>query len=214
MEENGKHELQICFSDGIFYHSVVMEDDIERIVAKLKKHSCVGRPKFYLRKSATPLPEIVSIIGDVAPWAPFVLAANYFLKGFFAELGKESGKRIMSLLQRKEVEPLSDLMSALDETAQIAQGPLQVSIGIDIPDDHFGTSIHLEHGDPQLALTVALFIDNVERIKEAMLVEVEKGNVPLGGASISVQDDGNMRIMWKRRSDGRKIEITIETEKY
>ena len=213
MEEKSKHELQVCFSDGILY-SVGLEDDIERVIAKLRKHSYVRRPSFYMRLSAAQLPEIISILGDVIPWAPFVLAANYFLKGFFNEMGSESGKKIISLLRKKEVEPLSDLMSAIDETAEIAQGRLQVVIGIDIPDDHFGTAIHFEHGDPQSAIMMALFIDNLEKIKEAMVLEMEKGNVPLGGASISVQQDRDMKITWKRRSDGLKTEITIETEKY
>ena len=214
MEEESRHELQVCFSDRIFYHSVREDDDIERVIDKLRRHCCVGKPQFYLRKSATPPPEFISILGDVAPWAAFALAAKYFLKAFLTELGSASGKKIVSLLSRKEAEPLSDLMSSIDEIAHITEGRLQVIIGLNIPDDQFGTSMRLEYDDPNLTVMVALFIDNANKIKQIIVSEMNEENSPLGGAIISFQDDGNMKIIWRRRSDGRKIEVTIEPMKY
>ena len=114
---------------------------MERVLVKLRKHSDVGKPQFYLRKSATPPPEFISILGDIAPWAAFALAAKYFLKGFFSEMGTESAKKVVSLLSRKDVEPLSDLMSSIDETAQMTEGHLQVIVGLDVPEEQLETSI-------------------------------------------------------------------------
>ena len=174
----------------------------------LPSHSsiCESPPLRHLSSSVS--------LGDIAPWAAFALAAKYFLKAFFNEVGSASGKKLVSLLNRKEAEPLSDLMSSIDETAKLTDGRLQIFIGLDIPDEQFGTSMCLEYDDPQLAVLVALFIDNAKKIKQIVVSEMANGNSPLGGAVVSLQDDGRIKVSWRRRSDGRKIEVTMEPEEH
>ena len=68
MEEQGRQELQVCFfSDGVFHHAARYgEADIERLTAKLVLHCRVAKPRFHMRRSATPSPDFISIPAAIA----------------------------------------------------------------------------------------------------------------------------------------------------
>ena len=183
--------------------------DAEAIRAELSEHLKVSEPKFLLFKAVDP-PSVLQLLGDAGAWLPLSAAAAVYLSTLAKRAADATWDRLASLFNSNEVKPLADVAKTLATAANSVDGEVTIAVGLNIPDDHFGTAISIKPGDPEeVARVLASFIVHVEQISKAMRGEVEAGRTPLGGASIELQDDGSLLVSWVARSTHRRHELRI-----
>lgn len=186
-------------------------EDAEAVRAALSKHLQVGRPLFLLQRSAGPPPvSIIQLIGDAAAWLPMTVPATVYLSTLAKRAGDATWDGIASVLKRKEVKPLADVAAALAAAADKAGGEAGIIIGLDIPDDHFGTVVIIRDRNPAaVARKLAAFVVHVEELSRVMRAEVEAGRPPLGQATVEVQDDGSLLVTWCSQHDLERHEKRV-----
>ena len=184
-------------------------DEAEDVRAELGKHLKVGRPIFTFRKSADP-PSLVQLLGDATAWLPLKAAAAVYLGTLAKRAAEATWDKIAT---RNEVKPLVEVATTLATAAARVDGEVEIAVGLNIPDDHSGTSITIKSSDPEVVTRVlACFGVQVEQLSKAMQDEVAEGRRPLGRAIIELQDDESLLVRWRTR-DGRAHELQIPRAK-
>ena len=186
-------------------------DEADDIRAELSKHLKVGRPLFTYRKSADPtLPSSIILLGGFLAWK--VLYPP--VKAFLETLGKRAGEATWDkFANRDDAKPLTDVATTLATAAAHVDGEVTISVGLNIPDDRFGTSISIKSSDPEaVARVLAYFVVHVEQLSKAMQAEVAAGRAPFGPAIIERQDDESLVVRWNTR-DGLAHELQIPRPK-
>ncbi len=187
--------------------------DASAIRAVLNRHLRVSKPVYYHRASIDP-PSVIQLIGAAALWLPLVTAATAFAKSFFSTLGKRAAdavwNRSAARKESKDIEPLVDVVNALVSAAARVGGRVIIRIGLDIPDDFFGTVISTESRDPlEVARTLASFVVCAEKISDAVQAEIERGYKPLRPFVMELEQDGSVTIRWTAASDSKTYEKHI-----
>lgn len=178
--------------------------DAKAVRAELSEHLKISEPQVLCFRSADP-PSVIQLLGDHWAWLPISAAAVFFSK-YLSTLGKRSAEAtwdgLASLFNSNEVKPLADVSRALATAADSVDGNVTIVVGLNIPDDHFGTAISIKPGDPEeVGRVLASFIVHVEQISKAMKAEVKAGHTPLGRAHIELQDDGSLLVNWVAQDD-------------
>ena len=182
-------ELYLVLSEK-FHH------EGDSIRAELSKHLKVGQPRMVSLCSADPsLPSFINLLGDVPTWLPLYAAATAYL----ATLAKRAAEATWDKISnRNEVKPLAEVATTLTKVAARVDGKVTISIGLNIPDDYFGTSLFIQSSDSEeVARVLACFIVHVEQVSKAMQDEVAAGRTPFGPAFIELQDDGSLLVRWR-----------------
>ncbi len=190
-------------------------DEAAGIRDELSKHLKVGRPSIVFRRSADPtLPSYIQLLGDAGAWQVLHAAAVVFLTAAVATLGKLVTTAIWDkCANRNDVKPLADVATTLATASACVDGEVVISVGLNIPDDYFGTSISIKSSDPEkVAHVLACFIVHVDQLSKAMQAEVAAGRTPFGPAIIARQDDESLVVRWKTQ-DGRAHELQIPRPK-
>ena len=184
-------------------------DEADDIRAELSKHLKVGRPILTFRKSADPT-LLITLLGSFLAWKVLYPPVKAFLEA----LGKRAGEATWDkIANRSDVKPLADVATTLAAAVARGGGEGEISVGLNIPDDHFGTSISIKSSDPEaVGRVLAYFIIHVEQLSKAMQAEVAAGRKPLGPAIIERQDDESLLVRWRTR-DGRAHELKIPRAK-
>ena len=183
--------------------------EADSIRADLSKHLKVGQTSFLFRQSVDP-PSLVQLLGDAAAWLPLSAPAAVYL----ATLAKKAAEATWDkIANRNDVKPLADVATTLATAAARVDGEVEITTGLNIPDDRFGTSISIKSSDPEaVARVLACFIVHVEQLSKAMQDEIAAGRMPLGPAVIDLQSDGSLLVRWRTR-DGRAHELQIPRAK-
>ena len=202
-----KSELRLVLTEKF------TETDASEIRAALNRHLRVSKPGRYYRASIDP-PSVIQLLGGAALWLPLVVAATYLSKSFFSTLGKRASDAVWNRLaarkESKDIEPLVDVVNALVSAADRVGGRVIISIGLNIPDDFFGTVISTESRDPlEVARTLASFVVCAEKISDAVQAEIERGYKPLGPFVMKLEQDGSVTIRWTAASDSKTYEKHI-----
>ena len=178
--------------------------DADTLRAELREHLAVGEPQTLLRRSADPiLPSIIEIIGD--GWLPLKAAAIAYLSRLAIHAGDTTWNALRSRFKREETKPLAGVANALATTANKVEGKVVIVLGLNIPDDAFGTCISTEVREPEeIARQLAALIVRSENVSKVMHAEIDAGRRPIGRARIEVQDDDSLVIRWKRKTDGKE----------
>ena len=182
----------------------------ETIQAELSEYLKVSEPKLMLLRSADP-PSILNLLGDPLAWLPLKAAAAVYLSTLAKRAGDATWEGLASLLKSNKVKPLADVAKTLATAANSVDGKVTMTVGLNIPDDHFGTAISIKPGPPEevTRILLASFVVHVEQIEEAMRAEIEAGRTPLGGAKIELQDDGSLLVSWVAQADSSCYELRI-----
>ena len=130
-----------------------------------------GSPKTYVRLSGAELPAVIQLIGSVAGWLTLATAT-----GYFGQLGVKAAdftlKKAKKAFRQQKDDPLTRVALAMSNAKRTLGDNAKIIIGIDIPDNHFGTSLTIECADPeQIAYELGNFILKAARI--AAFVENE-----------------------------------------
>ena len=184
-------------------------DNAAAIRAELSEYLKVSEPRFIIMRSADP-PSFIQLLGDVLAWLPLKAAATVYLSTLAKRAGDATCNRLASLFNSNEVKPLAGVAKTLAKAADSVDGEVEIVVGLNIPDDHFGTAISIKPGDPEeVARVLVSFIVHEEQISKAMLAEVEAGRTPLGPAIIKLQDDGSLLVSWTAQVDFIRHELRI-----
>ena len=163
-------------------------DEAAGIRDELSKHLKVGRPSIVFRRSADPtLPSFIQLLGGVLAWKVIYPPAKAFLETW----GKRAGEATWDkFANRNEVKPLTDVATALTTAGARVDGEVEITVGLNIPDDRSGTLISVKSSDPEaVARVLAYFVVHVEQLSKAMKAEVAAGRTPFEPAIIERQDD-------------------------
>ena len=184
--------------------------DAKTIRAELSEHLEVGEPEFIALNAADP-PSILQALGDSLSWLPLKAAVAVFLSTLAKRAADATWDRLTSLFESNEVRPLLAVVKTLRKAANSVDGKVAIFVGLDIPDDRFGTAMPIKLDDPEEKTTreLASFVAHVDQLSKTMQAEVEAGRAPLGRAIIEPQDDGSLLVRWEARADDSRHELRI-----
>lgn len=189
--------------------------DAAIIRARIAEHLRVGEPQFLLRKSAdATLTSIIQVLGDAAAWLPLPVPATIFLSTIAKRAGDATWNHFAVLCNKKEIKPLADVAFTLASVSKMVDGKVEIVVGLDIPDDHFGTAMSIGSNNPEeIALKLSHFVVHANQLSKTMQSEVDKGHAPLGPAVIELQEDGSLSVKWRARSDSQVHEVVVHVKR-
>ena len=187
-------------------------ENAEAIRAELSKYLEVSEPRLRIFQSADP-PSFFQLLGDASAWLPLKAAATIYLSTLAKRAGDATWNQLTSFFKSNEVKPLADVAKTLAKAVDGVDGEVVFVVGLNIPDDHFGTAISIQPGEPEeMARVLASFIVHVEQISKAMLAEIKAGRTPIGRAFIELEDDGGLLISWEAQADFSRHKLRIPPE--
>ncbi len=187
------------------------KEDAETMRVALSEHLVVGKPSFIFRRSAgTDLASFIQLLGDLAAWLPLSAAATVYLSTLAKHAGDATWNGLRQLLHSKEVKPLADVADTLATIANKIDGEVEIVVGLNIPDEHFGTAISIRVRDPvEISRILATFVVRIPELSKIVQAEVEAGRQPLGRVTVEIQDDSSLLVKWCSQADFKVHEKRI-----
>ena len=189
------------------------EADAQAIQAALNRHLRVSNPVRRYRQSIDPS-SVVLLLGAAAAWQILVKPAAAFTTAFFSALGTRAGyaawDRAAVWKKDKDLTPLADVATTLAAATDSVGDAVTISVGLDIPDDTFGTVISTKSRDPlEVARILSSFVVRAETISDAVQAEIERGYEPLGPFVMELEQDGSVTIRCHASRDSKTYEKRI-----
>ena len=185
------------------------QDDANSIRAALNPHLQVRSVAFFARRSVDP-PSVIQLLGDVVAWLPLTAPAAVFLSTLAKRAANAVWDKTAAWFAHKDVKPLADVATTLVAAADRVGGKVMIGVGLNIPDDHFGTVIWTDSRDPvEVARKLSAFIVRAERIAATVRNEIERGREPVGPFLVELERDGTVTIRWRAASDFTAYEQRI-----
>jgi hypothetical protein len=189
----------------------------EKLASELRGHLKVADHCRFVRRFFEPpaaaIPQYIQLIGDVAPWLVLLPAAKWFLKPYLETLGSIAAHAtrdgLAALLKKKEAKPLADVATALANAREGSSGHVEIVVGLDIPDPHFGTALRITANSPEeIAHALAVFVTRASELSTMMKAEIAAGRAPMtgaprhpGGRRRLDREVGNQRLRRTREAD-------------
>ena len=175
------------------------------IQSALSAHLKVGQPQIYFMRSVDP-PSYILLLGSFLAWKVLYPPARAFLETLAKRAAEATWDKIVS---KEEVKPLTDVATILVTAKENIDGKVDIRVGLNIPDERWGTEISITSTDPDVvAYELATFLVHVESLSKAMQEEIAAGREPFGPANIKIQKDGNLLVNWITQ-DGKTHEIQV-----
>ena len=198
---------------GLVLSEKFSADDAVSIRAALSRHLQVSKPVSVRQRAIDP-PSFIQLLGAAAAWQILVKPAAAFAKGFFSTLGKKTAEAAWDgaaeWKKSEDLKPLVDVVTALVAAADRVGGEVKIVVGLNIPDDHFGTVLSTDSRDPlEVARILSAFVVRAERLSDMMQSEMERGHEPIGEVLVELARDGSMTIRWRAGSDFKAYEERI-----
>jgi hypothetical protein len=175
----------------------------QQLATELREHLEVADPTFVRRYSDDPaaIPQYIQLVGHVVPWLALLLPAKWFLKPYLETLGQIAAHAthdgLAALFKKKEVKPLAEVAAALADAREASGGRIDILVGLDIPDPHFGTALRITaNGAEEIAYALAVFVTHANELSTLMKAEIEAGRAPLSGARVTLEEDGGLTVRW------------------
>ena len=189
------------------------EADAQAIRAALNRQLRVSEPEWLYRRSIDP-PQVVQLLGAAVAWQILVKPAAAFITAFFSNLGKRASDAALDSAAEwkkdKDLTPLADVATTLAAATDSVGREVVISVGLDIPDDTFGTVISTKSRDPlEVARILSSFVVRAETISDAVQAEIERGYEPLGPFVMKLEQDGSVTIRWRALRDSKIYEKRI-----
>ncbi|MEQ9518546.1 MAG: hypothetical protein RLN89_03805 [Parvibaculum sp.] len=187
-------QLELLLSEGF------RQSSSDSIAARLGKVLDISGPHYYVRRAADPsqLPQLIQLLGDAAAWLPLQAAASVYLSTLAKHAADATWKGISTLFKSPEVKPLADTAEIIAGTASDIGGEVEIFVGLNIPDKHWGTAMQIKAGNPEdIARALALFVVNADKISKMMQEEIAAGRTPFARAGIEVCDNGGLIVRWR-----------------
>ena len=176
------------------------ETSYAEIHSKLSERLVVTKPLAKIEKSADPQ-ALIELLGSAACWLPLSVAATAYLSRLAHRAADATWDKIAG---NAEMKPLSDVVQVLAEAVTDTDRQVRIVVGIDVPDEFFGTSMLIQASSPkEIARLLASFVVHADALEKRMRTAIEEGRAPFGGATIQVQDDGSLLVNWVTRNSSR-----------
>lgn len=169
-----------------------------------------GSPQIYERKTFDTLLQYIQLIGAAPIWAPLGVAGTAYL-GRLAYLAADDTMGILrTKLNTKTSGRIEELAAGIIAARKKLDSPSQVLIGINVPDDRWGTVLVLDTEDQEtLEREISIYASNVERISHFLKYYCERGEGPLGQGKITICQDGQIEIQWMSQRDFKKHHVLL-----
>ena len=146
--------------------------DVESIHSELNKYFVVDKPLPRIHKSVD-LIELIIMLGAAAEWLGLREAVKAYLATLTKHAADTTWNKLASLKETIEVKPLVDVASTLTMAAKRVDGKVKIYIGINIPDNNFGTELTIQPTNVEGVIhDLASFIVHVEELSAAMQREI------------------------------------------
>ncbi len=163
----------------------------------------------YHRKSLDVLPQYIQFIGSASVWTILAPAAAAFLARIGYLLADDAMAAVRGKLQPSP-KPVEEMAAALHAAGKRLRSPGQVFIGINLPDDRWGTSLELDLTDEAaLAERLSIFVLNVERLAKILNEYCERGEGPLGKGTITISEEGQIEVEWMSQRDFKRVRAVL-----
>ena len=202
------HGMELTATEGIDAQPV------QELATRLRRHLEVDGPHTYFRRAdPSTLPQSVQLIGDAALWPPLPGPAGALLTAYLGRLGKRAADATADkLFAQEDVKPLGDVARALADARAAAGGRIEIVVGLDIPDRHSGTALHIAADSAEdIAHPLAAFVVQANELSRMMKAEVEAGRAPFGRAVVTLEQDG-LAVRW-RSIDGARHKRYLPTRR-
>ncbi len=173
-------QLELTVTEGIEIQQA------QRLATELRRHFEVDGPQPYFSQGR-PVhnPPIHSADWSCCGLAAVALSAKWFLKPYLETLGPIAADAtrdaLAALFKKKEVKPLADVATALADAREASSGRVEIVVGLDIPDPHFGTALRITKDTAEeITYELAVFVTHADELSVTMKAEVEGGRAPTG----------------------------------
>jgi len=178
----------------------ISDAETSSLVDALRAHFEIDGPHHYFRKAES-VPQFIQLLADWKVWVGLGLLAS----GFLTKIGQRAGDAlwdsIRERLKRKDAKPLADTAAALARARKAAGASGYICIGLAVPDDYFGTVVVIHDTEPEkIAYQIARFAEKAEAIAAAMREEISAGNGPTSRVTVTLLDDGGVKLEWHAQS--------------
>jgi hypothetical protein len=138
------------------------------------------------------------------PWLALLYSAKVFLKSYLETLGQRAADAtsdaLAALFTKDEVKPLADVAKALADAREPSSGRVEIVVGLDIPDPHFSTTLHITaNSAEEIARPLAVFVTRANELSTVMKAEVAADRAPMTGAVITLVQDGGLTLRWQSK---------------
>lgn len=195
--------------------TITITERVDRAVGdlladRLRPFVEVEEVQVYERKAADPaIQQLIQILGSVPVWQYLAAGGAAYLARLGYLLADDSHAAFRAWTRSDAGKPIATTAAALSDAARETPGA-RVCIGLDIPDDMFGSVLEVSGREPDaIALELLPFVMHAEQVA-AVIVEAEtKGDGVLSQPRITLLSDGEVKVRWMTLS-GKWREVTIK----
>ncbi len=199
--------LHLMLSEGF------TPDAADGLARALAPHIRTETPEIYCRKSSglEALPQFIHAVGQGQLWQDALGApAAAFLNQLGYRAADISWDEAEHALARSDCAPLAQVATAFTMAKETIARPASVIVGLNIPNDRFGTVAMIEDTRPvKVAYAIVRFVSRADEIATVIQRAVVTGEAPRGPALLSFDDDGGVMIRWNSRADMRPHEARL-----
>lgn len=199
--------LHLMLSEGF------SQDAADRLARALATVIKTETPEIVCRKTAETetLPQFIHAVAQSQLWQDTLGApAATFLNQLGYRAQDIAWDEAEHALARADVTPLSHVANAMARAKESIAQPASIIVGLNIPNDRFGTVVVIEESRPvKIAFVMARFITRAGDIARVIERAVVTGDTPRGPALLTFDDDGSVLIRWNSRADMRGHETRL-----
>jgi hypothetical protein len=199
--------LHLMLSEGFTPASA---DELARALAPYIR---TETPEIYCRKSSDleALPQFIHAVGQGQLWQESLgESAAVFLNQLGYRAADIAWDEAEHALARTDCAPLAGVAMALTVAKETIARPVSIIVGLNIPNDRFGTVVVIDDSRPvKIAFAIARFVTRADEIAMVIQRAVVTGETPRGPALLSFDDDGSVLIKWNSRADMRPHEARL-----
>lgn len=199
MVENAEH-IAPAFTLRVTEDFLPFLADLE---TALSQHGTVQRaPYLRIMMAAGPPSRLPQYLMFLANWKVWALSAiGSCAVGFFNKIGTHAADvvwdEVSTILRQPDMKPLADISTALSGAIKECGPHALLQIGLDGPDEFFGTTLQIYNPTPDaIACSLAIFSLHAERIATAISEAHTSDDGLLGPAEVEVQNDGTIILRW------------------
>ena len=116
--------------------------DAQELRHALDEHLTIGETSYLVRKSADPsLTSLIQLIGDAGAWLALSAPAAVYVSVLAKHAGDATWDWLRARFKSDDLKPLAAVSTQLAATADKVDGNVEFILNLNVPDDHWGTSI-------------------------------------------------------------------------